>query len=74
MSEENDILWCEQHELETKPTFICYMYDAREGIDAKHTPADQMKYIHSYLFHPQFIKNHENCETCTFCCRKEKEE
>lgn len=55
MSEEKDILWCGQHKLETTPTFLCYMYDVKEGIDAKHTPADQMK-----------------CETCTFCCRKEK--
>ena len=55
MSEENDILWCTQHKLETRPTFLCYMYDVKAGIDAKHTPADQMK-----------------CETCTFCCRKEK--
>lgn len=38
-----DVYWCTQHKLETKPTFLCYMYGVKEGIDAKTTPADQMK-------------------------------
>lgn len=52
-----DIFWCTQHKFETRPTFLCYMYDVKDGIDAKNTPADEMKC--------------ETCQFC--CKKEDKE-
>lgn len=43
MSEEKDIYWCTQHKLRTRPGFLCYLYDVAPGVDAKNTPAKEMR-------------------------------
>ena len=43
MSDAKDIYWCTQHKLQTRPTFLCYMYDVAPGVDAKNTPAKEMR-------------------------------
>ena len=43
MSDAKDIYWCTQHKLCTRPGFLCYLYDVAPGVDAKNTPAKEMR-------------------------------